>query len=165
MWSHAKRSPLESYSLKVQYLEMDPMLDGRKNSVRQVPPSWLTPFGSWGPLRSLVPLLTPEQIRSIFHAWRLWRCEPERSRRVLRLVTANQLANFDLPAEQRTRVDLDVAACDLYPFGPEAPAKARVLSPRVLGHWLESTQDAREMLRFSNWRGLRLRNARITVNY
>ena len=64
---------------------------------------------------------------------------------MLRLVTANRLAYFDLPPQERPSPDPDVLSCDLYPFGPEAPAKARVLSPKELDRWLDSTHDPREL--------------------
>jgi hypothetical protein len=99
--------------------------------------------------------LTPEQIRSISAAWRFWRREPERSRRVLRLIAANRLAYYDLPPEKRPKPDPNVSSCDLFSFGPEAAPKARVMSAEALGGWLDSTYDPRELINFLNLDGIR----------
>ena len=147
--------PSESYGLKAEYLLVDKMFDERNNLGRPMLPTWLTILGSWGATRSLAPSLTPEQIQSISDAWRCWRRESERSQRVIRLVTANRLAYYELPPDRRPSPDPNVLSCDLYPFGPEAPAKARVLSPKAVGAWLDSTHDARELIGFLNWRRLR----------
>ena len=67
---------------------------------------------------------------------------------MLRLVMANWLAYYDLPPEDRPKPDLNISSSfDFYEFGPEAPAKARVLSPESLSRWLDSTHDAYLMLR------------------
>ena len=97
---------------------------------------------------SAITNLNPEQMQSLWDAWRFWRREPERSRRVIRLVMANWLAYYDLPPGNRPKADLDPSLnFDIYPFGPEAPAKARVLSPEALDRWLDSTHDAQVLLR------------------
>jgi hypothetical protein len=147
--------PSESYALKAEYLLVDKTFDERNNLGRPMLPAWLTILGSWEATRSLRRLLTPEQIQSISVAWRTWRRESERSQRVIRLVTANRLAYYELPPDRRPSPDPNVLSCDLYPFRPEAPAKARVLSPKALGAWLDSTHDARELIGFLNWRRLR----------
>ena len=148
-------TPSESYTLKAEYLNADGLLVGRYNPGRQMPPAWLISLGSMRGIQSLGIVLTPEQIQSISHAWRAWRREPERSQRVIRLVTANWLAYFDLPRDRRPSPDPNVSPWELYPFGPSAPAKARALSPEALGRWLETAHDAQEILRLFNWRGLR----------
>jgi hypothetical protein len=148
--------PSESYVLRAEYLSVNQMLDARRNAASRRPPPWLLSLGSWGALRSLGPLLTPEQVQSISRAWSSWRREPERSRRVIRLVTANWLAFCDLPPARRPSPDPGVISCDLYPFGPEAPAQARLLSPRSLGRWLDSTYEAPQAIRLLDWRSLRM---------
>ena len=42
-----------------------------------------------------------------------------------------------------------------YPLGPEAPAKARVLSPRALAGWMRSTIDANFLLGSWGWSAVR----------
>jgi hypothetical protein len=95
--------------------------------------------------------LPPDAASKVYAARRfLWR-EPERSRRVLRLVFANWLASSELPLERRPRPAVKVVAqtfmtklsLPLYAFGPEAPAAARARSPEEIGKWLISTHDAR----------------------
>jgi len=105
----------------------------------------------------LSTLLTPEQMRSVYDLWRVWRREPERSRRVIRLVMSNWLAYFDLPPKDRPKPDLNtISRYDFYSFGPEAPAKARVLSPEALGQWLDTTHDAQVLLRMLDLSRLRI---------
>lgn len=69
--------------------------------------------------------------------------EPERSRRVLRLIYANLLAYADAPPSRQPPAVLpgvfDLAA------HPEAPANARLLSPEQLASWLNSTLLAQHM--------------------
>ena len=107
--------------------------------------------------RGSVPIVTPEHFRAIASAWNAWRREPERSRRVLRLLMANRLAYYEMPPDRRPAPDPNVTACELYPFGPDAPANARVLSPESLGHWLESTVDPSDLVSLVESRGIRIR--------
>jgi hypothetical protein len=72
--------------------------------------------------------------------------EPERSRRLARLLLANRLAYCDLPPASRpSRIDgyaLGNTSFDLgvYAAGPEAPPEARLLSVDRLARWYLSTQ-------------------------
>ena len=104
-------APSETDTLKAEYLAMERMLDDPKGLGRQRPPAWFMSIASQPLTRPLLYLLrayrTPEQIQSLFDAWRVWRREPERSRRVLRLVMANWLAYYDLPPEDRPKPDLN----------------------------------------------------------
>ena len=153
--------PSESDTLKLEYLDMVRMLDDPKGPGRQRPPAWFMSIASQPLTRPLLYLLrayrTPEQIQSLFDAWRAWRREPERSRRVLRLVMANWLAYYDLPPGNRPKPDLSLpTATDFYEFGPEAPAKARALSPESLSRWLDTTHDAQLVLRLPNLSSVRI---------
>jgi hypothetical protein len=132
----------DSYTIKAEYLTLEEILGGDSDPARYTPPSWLETVSSWSAVRYLGPLLTPDQVRSITDGWRFWRREPERSRRVIRMVTANRLAYYDLPPARRPGAVASVARTDLYPFGPEAPAKARAVSPRTLALWFASTHEA-----------------------
>jgi hypothetical protein len=147
--------PSESFALKAEYFIADQMFQARNYRGRRLPPPWLIALESSPAIRSLGPILTPEQIRSISDAWAFWRREPERSQRVHRLITANRLAFYDAPPARRPRPDPDVFSCELYSFGPEAPAKARALSPAALGRWLDSTQHPADLIRLLNGTGLR----------
>ena len=50
---------------------------------------------------------------------------------MIRLVTANWLAYFELPEDKRPKPDLAAVLLDLYQFGPELPAQARGTGSRV----------------------------------
>ncbi len=80
--------------------------------------------------------------------------EPERSRRVIRMIFANWLAYCDLPsARQPRRVGPSANATmsgsansilsDLYVVGEDAPTTARALPPEQLACWFASTMDAK----------------------
>ena len=145
-------APSETDTLKGEYLAMDRALDDPNGPGSRTPPAWLISFASRTAGRPvmtvLLAYLTPEQMQSGYNAWRFWRREPERSRRVLRLVMANWLAYYALRPEDRPKLDLNTtSAIDFYSFGSEAPAKARVLSPEALGRWLDTTHDALVLLR------------------
>ncbi len=143
--------PSESYTLKAEYLNLDRYLNNPNNAGRQVPPSWVSS------LKSADYQLSPETWKRLYDSWRLWRRELERSRRVIRLATANWLAYWDLQPDERPRPDATIASFDFYSFGPGAPAKARVLSPEALDRWLNTTLDAQEILNDFNGRFLRIR--------
>jgi hypothetical protein len=80
--------------------------------------------------------------------------EPERGRRVIRLLFANWLAHVENIDPQRRRPAVRarfhaaqrMASVALYPVGPDAPAGARALSPQEVASWLVTTNDARVAL-------------------
>jgi len=103
--------------------------------------------------------LSPTMIDGLESARRfLWR-EPERSRRVLRLLCAHYLAHLETrefaAAENRPSgprfsyltstnpVTKGKISVPLYPVSPGAPAGARALPPQELARWLVATLDAR----------------------
>ena len=50
--------------------------------------------------------------------------------------------------DRRPAPDPDVSGpFDFYALGPEAPARARALSPAALDRWLDVDTDAQELLR------------------
>jgi hypothetical protein len=135
-------------SLKTSYLDVNRLLDQPANPGREVP------LGRFRQFYHPDYTLNPEQIQAIWDAWRSWRREPERSRRVIRLITANWLAYHELPPGRRPKPDRKVAALDLYPFGPEAPAQA--VAPEALEHWLNTAYDAQQLLRYLDATGARV---------
>ena len=138
-------APSESYTLKAAYLLVEPLLNGPDSAGRQETIARLNAGLGWLPDRP-----DTDQVRALADAWRLWRREPERSRRVIRLAVANWLAHDDLPPDRRPRSDPSVSGpYDFYAFGTEAPAKARLLSPTALDRWWNTTTDARAL--FSGW--------------
>jgi hypothetical protein len=64
------------------------------------------------------------------------RGEPERTRRVLRLLAANDLAWCDRPASERP--PLAVPRLRIYQADPSTPPAARALPPEELARWAES---------------------------
>jgi hypothetical protein len=84
--------------------------------------------------------------------------EPERSRRVLRLLYANWLAHVERhepkPRQPAVRVAFSVLKSTnpmswgkttvfIYPVGPLAPTGARSLPPQEMAQWLVATNDAK----------------------
>ena len=63
--------------------------------------------------------------------------EPERSRRVLNLLVANDLAWCDRPVDERPPVA--VPRLHIYQPDPAAPAASRALAPEELARWSDST--------------------------
>jgi hypothetical protein len=136
--------PSETYTLQAEYLQLRWWLDGPQNP------------GSHGPVMRLQALFRSSEIRPLYEqmqamadAWRFWRREPERSRRLLKLAFANWLAYEALPEGRRPSPDDNAfGRYEFYAFGPEAPAQARALSPAALVRWLNSATDLPELL---NW--------------
>jgi hypothetical protein len=76
--------------------------------------------------------------------------EPERSRRVARLLCANWLAHVETlelrpqkPAVLALLPALNPIRVSLYPVHRDAPAGARALPPQEVASWLVTTQDAK----------------------
>ena len=129
-------------SLRGYYLRLMEELDGPRN-----PGRFFALAGLQSRLAGLWLILPPDQRKSLTEAWRTWRAEPERSRRVLRLAMANWLAYYSLPPDGRPDPDPTLPGpVRFYDFGPEAPASARALSARNLHRWFDSTTDARALL-------------------
>jgi hypothetical protein len=145
-------TPSESYTIQAEYPGIERALDesdgpGRNRVIMQ----WQARFKSSNYRPS------PEQIEWLADAWRFWRREPERSRRVIRLAVANWLAYHDLPSDRRPQPAPNLSGPhEFYAFGPEAPAKARALSPEALDHWFATAIDANEVFRVFVLQRLRL---------
>jgi len=85
--------------------------------------------------------------KAVFQVKRAWKTEPERSRRVFRLIVANWLPYCDLPASRRPPVakfpatPAGPAAPDLELYEPDAtsPASARALPPEAIERWCRTT--------------------------
>jgi hypothetical protein len=97
--------------------------------------------------------LSPEMVGQIEAARRFLLREPERSRRVLRLLCANYLAHVETRGRQPRKPVVFAALSSgprmgkigipLYPVAPEAPAGAHALSPQDVAGWLVGSVDAR----------------------
>ena len=88
--------------------------------------------------------LSPTVVDNLEAARRFLLREPERSRRVLRLLCAQYLAHAEtrgLPPKPAVWAKFTFKV-PLYPVSPEAPAGARALPPQELARWLVATLDA-----------------------
>ncbi len=101
-----------------------------------------------------------DHVRALADAWRFWRREPERSRRVMRLAIANRLAYLDLPPDRRPDPDPGVSGL-VRAVSRRARVAARRTRPlaRGAGPMAEHGADAREMVSIwdTSFRTLRLR--------
>jgi hypothetical protein len=137
-------TPSDSYTLTLEYPLDVIMLDRPENPGRQLLVVKLT-----AKLSSQTYQPDSDQIKALADAWRFWRREPERSRRMMALAFANWIAYYDLPPDRRPEPDPNATGpIALYALGPEAPAKARALAPEAFDRWLSTADDAREMLDF-----------------
>jgi hypothetical protein len=78
--------------------------------------------------------------------WRVGLREPERSRRVLRLIYANWLSVGDLPDEERARRRRKIGDRMYFDPPPGAPESARLLGPDELHRWFLSTRYIQPLL-------------------
>ena len=145
------RPEWHAFSLRMEYLDWMRQLETMKH-----PNSYAL---EWDRTYRLDDMGLPDDvIASLYHARRFLLREPERSRRAIRLLFANWLAQAEGPEWQRRKPAVlatyrDATQTDqvpLYPVGPEAPAGARVLSPRELASWIVSAYDMKviEMSKF-----------------
>src|SRR5262245_29950651 len=136
------------FAVKYGYLELMGALE------RPIPLSALQEIeGEWT-FRLGDMSLSPEMVGQLEAARRFLLREPERSRRVLRLLCANYLAQVETRGRQpRKPAVWAVFTSDpvtkgkfhipLYPVGPEAPPGARALLPQDVAGWLVASLDAR----------------------
>jgi hypothetical protein len=131
-------TPANSDTLKCEYLSFVnsvdlPLLDDPSKILNPAPEMWKSPLG-----------------RAYFRMARVFKKEPERSRRVYRLIVANRLAYCDLPSARRPpKVSLApnlppkgaawALLADLYTVDETAPAPARALPAEDLARWYAST--------------------------
>jgi hypothetical protein len=133
-------TPSETFTLQAEYLQLEQWLDGPDNPGRYKPLARLGQF-----FKDYRP--SHEQMQAMADAWRFWRREPERSRRLLRLMFANWLAYEAMPADRRPSPDANVFGRYIfYAFGPEVPYQGRALSPAAMVHWLNTATDAPALL-------------------
>jgi hypothetical protein len=142
-------TPSETYTLEAEYLQLEQLLDGPFNPGLHAPIMRLNAM-----LNSSEYLPSHEHLQMLADAWRFWRHEPERSRRLLRLAFANWMAYEELPADRRpSRAQTPMIPFAFHRLGPEAPANARALSPEDLDRWMSTAFDAPALLEW--WRMIR----------
>jgi hypothetical protein len=145
----------DSFAIKYGYLELMDAIDRPIPTVsdHEVEGEWALRLGD-------MPL-SPEAVGRLEAMRRFLFREPERSRRVLRLLCANYLAHVQRRKGRPRRpavwamfsyVDSSVPitkrriGVPLYPVGPEAPSGARALPPQELAGWLVATLDVKRRL-------------------
>jgi hypothetical protein len=129
-----------SEALKVEYLMWLRDLDELRVTVNDVP----MPGGRFGMLEQMVKATgaKPQIQRVRLRATN----DVERSRRVMRLLFANWLAQVDKPAS--TRASIAIAGPTLiYAADLTAPPAARAVAPEILDHAILNTDLAQEMFR------------------
>ena len=140
------------FAVKYGYLELMGALE------RPIPLSALQGIeGEWT-FRLGDMSLSPEMVGQLEAARRFLLREPERSRRVLRLLCANYLAHVETRGRQPRKpavwavftyltstnpITKGKLRIPVYPVGPEAPAGARALPPQGVAGWLVTTLDAK----------------------
>jgi len=136
------RPEWHAFSLKVEYLDWMRDLEATRHPDRNaLQEEWTYRVGD---------MELPHDL-TVWHylARRFLLREPERSRRAIRLLFANWLAQVEMP-ELRQRKPTALArfhhanhsdSLRLYPVAPDAPAGARVLSPHELANWLVTASD------------------------
>jgi hypothetical protein len=138
------RPEWDAFTLKREYLDLMQFLDGPVNPPSEQIEEELT--------YRLGDVELPADLRLRLHSIkRQLAREPERSRRVIRLLFANWLAHVENTDPQRRRpavrtrfyIAQRTANVALYPVSPDAPAGARALSPQEVASWLVTTNDAR----------------------
>jgi hypothetical protein len=168
------RPDWDSFAIKAGYLEMMRALDQPVPLLTREEIEWEYTY-RLGDMQ-----LSPAMVGSLYAARRFLLREPERSRRVLRLLCANWLAQVE-PHEPRPRrpavralLSLQTSSdpssksttnVPLYPAGPLAPAGARALSPQEVASWLVTTNDLKLRILVANncqwpWSPDRLRDRR-----
>jgi hypothetical protein len=157
------RPEWDAFTLKREYLDLMQFLDGSVNPpAEQIAEELTCRLGEWQ---------LPDDLTLRLHSIkrRLAR-EPERSRRVIRLLFADWLAHVEHPdprqrrpaARARFHIARRTSSVALYPVGPDAPAGARALSPQEVAGWLVTTNDARVAFQYPwyLWPAVRQREQR-----
>jgi hypothetical protein len=144
------RPDWDCFAIKAAYLEMMRALD------QPVPLLTREEIGLEYTYRLGDMQLSPDMVGYLSAARRFLMREPERSRRVLRLLYANYLAHLETralpPRKPAVRARLSCltstnpvtkakVSVPLYPVSPEAPAGPRALPPQELASWLITTND------------------------
>lgn len=148
----------DAFTLKIEYLDLMRFLDRRVvPPAEQIEEEWTYRLGD---LQLPVDLAL-----GLYRVKRGLAREPERSRRVIRLLFANWLAHVEHPRQRKpaARAVFHIAKLSngvlLYHVSPDAPADARALSPQEVASWLVTADDAKLAFRsaFLAWPNVRRR--------
>jgi len=146
----------DAFTLKIEYLDLMRFLDRRVvPPPEQIDEEWTYRLGE---------IQLPVDLSlDLYQVKRGLAREPERSRRVIRLLFANWLAHVEHPGQRKpaARARFHIAKQTngvlLYHVSPDAPADARALLPQEVASWLVTTNDAKLALRsgFLAWPNVR----------
>jgi hypothetical protein len=144
-------TPPTSHGLKMEYLLFLHSMNNSETMAKMHDLNATAPSASG----QRGPVLASENMRkSLINIRRRVINDPERSRRVARMIFANWLAYCDLPSSQRPSLVLPPSKNpeqdgpgktllgDLFIAGEDAPWQARALPPEELAKWYASTIDA-----------------------
>ncbi len=159
------RPDWDSFAIKAAYLHM-------MRTLEQPVPLLTSEEIGWEYTYRLGDMqLSPDMVGYLYAARRFLLREPERSRRVLRLLYANYLAHMQHPgrrkpaARARFHIAKQTCGASLYHVSPDAPADARALSPQEVASWLVTANDIKLRIFVANnnqwpWSPDRLRDRR-----
>jgi hypothetical protein len=141
------KSEWNAFSLKISYFDMMRYLDRPVDDIHRALDENIT--------YHLGGFEVPTEVAlHLYGVHRFLKREPERSRRVLRLLFANWLAHVEVPELRQTRPAVRAlfsssnqnASVLLSPISTEAPSGARVLSPQQVATWLFTTHDLKDII-------------------
>jgi hypothetical protein len=155
------RPEWDAFTLKIEYLDLMRFLDRRV----EPPPEQIEEEWTYRLRDMQLPI---DLSRDLYQVKRGLAREPERSRRVIRLLFANWLAHVEHPGQRKpaARARFHIAKQTngvlLYHVSPDAPAGARALSPQEVASWLVTTNDAKLAFRYGSlaWPDVRRREQR-----
>ena len=137
----------DAFTLKIEYLDLMRFLDRRVvPPPEQIEEEWTYRLGDMQ--------LPIDLALDLYQVKRGLVREPERSRRVIRLLFANWLAHVEHPGQRkpaaraRFHIAKQTSGVLLYHVSPDAPADARALSPQEVASWLVTTNDAKLAFRY-----------------
>ncbi len=168
------RPDWDSFAIKAAYLEMMRALEQPVPLLTREEIGWEYDY-RLGDMK-----LSPDMVGYLDAARRFLLREPERSRRVLRLLCANWLAHVETheprPPKPAVRASFPLlistspsrkvtTSVPLYPVSPVSPAGARALPPQEVANWLLTTSDVKLRILVANncrwpWSPDRLRDRR-----
>ena len=139
----------DAFTLKIEYLDLMRFLDRRVvPPPGQIEEEWTYRLGDMQ--------LPFDLSLGLYQVKRGLAREPERSRRVIRLLFANWLGQVEHPGRRKpaARAHFHIAkhasGLLLYHVSPDTPADACALSPQEVASWLVTTNDAKLAFRYGS---------------
>jgi hypothetical protein len=146
------RPEWDAFSLRISYFDMIRLLERSVDPIHRAIDEGMTyRLGSYE-----VPV---DLAVHLYGVQRFLKREPERSKRVVKLIFANWLAHVEVPGLRQSPPAVRAAfsfgkgtgSAMLYATSPNAPAVARVLSPQQVAIWLVTADDVKPFLVGHMW--------------